>query len=163
MLFKSLQDLNKPSLLKSQILKACKGKALDCFPFVSRRETIRNHGNPKGYNNAFFTKKSMHACASHKIKGYALDCFPLGNHGHPLGDNLVLLLFLPRKNNNKHACASHKINIFALACKGEYIDLIVSYAQLKKRILLAPCAFFGKPYCSLKSVILTSKEGRFLR
>ena len=89
---KGNQKVKKRILKKRLIL--CKGKALDCFPFVSRRETIRNHGNPKGYNNAFFTKKSMHACASHKIKGealackgVALDCFPLGNHGHPLGDH----------------------------------------------------------------------------
>ena len=28
-----------------------------------------------------------------------------GDHGHPSGDNLVLLLFLRSKNNNKHARA----------------------------------------------------------
>jgi hypothetical protein len=30
-------------------------------------------------------------------------------HDHPLGDNLVLLLFLLRKNNNKHASAKRLI------------------------------------------------------
>jgi len=74
----------------------------------------------------------LHACASFKIENFNKDSHPKGAHARaeplignpkgypdhlcaaklrillaqPSGDDLVLLLFLPRKNNNKHGFLS---------------------------------------------------------
>ena len=63
-------------------------------------------------------------------KGEALDCNPSGYHGHPKGDNLVLL-FLRSKNNNKHACAKRMI-------KREYIAWFPSGKQSRAKPLIVP-------------------------
>jgi len=62
------------------------------------------YAQPKGaYCSLKSSILSLLAC-----KGFALDCHPLGDHSFPKGNNqdiracmLVLLFFLPGKNDNK--------------------------------------------------------------
>ena len=80
----SMRLLAAHRLLKSKILNA-----LDCFP-------KRNHGNPKGYNNAFFTKKK-HACL----------CFAQDQGQSPCMVTRRVTIMVSRRVT---------INIFALDC-----------------------------------------------
>ena len=68
-------------------------------------------------------------------------------HGFPKGKNLVLLLFLLRKNNNKHACAQRMI-------------VTLHYIFLFKRSFCKKAALMGRIPCAAP-LFVSFHEGFF--